>query len=167
MKENRDKEKTLLLIIDCQSAFINENTKQYVSKIENLVKENKYDYVAFTKYINNENSMFFKNLNYKRCINEDDRKIIINTNNFKIFEKDIYSTFNNELEEYLKENEIDTIYLCGFDTEACVLKTALDLFENRYNVVVLKDYSMSNSGIDYHKWALKIIKKLIGENGVI
>ncbi len=43
----------------------------------------------------------------------------------------------------------------------------VELFENRYNVVVLKDYSMSNSGIDYHEWALKITKKLIGENGVI
>ena len=164
---NKSKEKTLLLIIDCQKAFINENTKQYVNKIENLIKENKYDYVAFTKYINYEDSIFFKKLNYKRCIDEEDRKIMINTNNFKIFEKDIYTAFNNELREYLKEKEIDTIYLCGFYTEACVLKTALDLFENQYNVAVLQDYSMSNSGIDYHEWALKIIRKLIGKNGVV
>ena len=62
-----------------------------------------------------------------------------------------------------KENEIEEIHLCGFDTEACVLKTALDFFENNYNVKVLEDYTMSNSGLEYHNWALNILRKLIGK----
>ena len=34
-----------------------------------------------------------------------------------------------------KENKIKDIYLCGIDTDACVLKTAIDLFENNYNEI--------------------------------
>ena len=38
------------------------------------------------------------------------------------------------------ENHIEQIYLCGIDTDACVFKTALDLFENEYDVYVLEKY---------------------------
>lgn len=44
----------LLLVIDCQNAFINEFTKSYADKISNLVNSKVYKYVAFTKYINTE-----------------------------------------------------------------------------------------------------------------
>lgn len=157
----------LLLVIDCQKAFINEFTEPYIEKIDGLIKSNKYKNVAFTKYINTEDSVFYTNLKYKKCLNEEDRKIIINTEKYNIFEKMTYTALNHELKFYIEENKITEIYLCGFDTEACVLKTALDLFENNYNVKVLADYTMSNSGIEYHNWALNILRKLIGENKVI
>lgn len=157
----------LLLVIDCQKAFINEFTEPYIEKIEYLINSKKYKDIAFTKYINTEDSVFYTSLEYKKCLNEEDRKIIIDTKNYKVFDKMIYTALNDELEQYIKENEIEEIHLCGFDTEACVLKTALDLFENNYNVKVLADYTMSNSGIEYHNWALNILRKLIGKNKVI
>lgn len=157
----------LLLVIDCQKAFINEFTESYIEEIDGLIKSNKYKNVAFTKYINTEDSVFYTNLKYKKCLNDEERKIIINTEKYKVFEKMTYTALNDELKFYIEENKITEIHLCGFDTEACVLKTAADLFEGNYNVKVLKNYTMSNSGLDYHKWALKIIEKLIGRNGLI
>lgn len=35
--------KKLLLVIDVQNDFINDNTKDYVTKIEELIVSNKYD----------------------------------------------------------------------------------------------------------------------------
>ena len=67
----------LLLVIDCQNAFINEFTKSYADKISNLVNSKVYKYVAFTKYINTENSIFYKGLKYEKCLNEEDRKIMM------------------------------------------------------------------------------------------
>ena len=55
--------------------------------------------------------------------------IPINTSNNLIIEKGIYSAMNNQLCDYLKENSIEEIHLCGIDTECCALKTAFDLFE--------------------------------------
>ena len=74
---------------------------------------------------------------------------------------------NEELEKYINKNNIDEIYLCGLDTDACVYKTALDLFENNYDVYVLKDYTMSHKGVELHNVFIDNLKRLIGENKVI
>ena len=55
----------------------------------------------------------------------------------------------------------------GIDTDACVLKTALDLVENNFDVKVIEDCSMSHSGIEYHNYAINMLKKLIGRQNVI
>lgn len=168
MKNNNSVEaNTLLLVIDCQDAFINEFTEPYIDRIDNLVNSNKYRFIAFTKYINTTDSVFYTRLKYDKCLSEEDRKIVIDTKEYDVFEKLTYTALNDELKSYIEKKKITEIHLCGFDTEACVLKTALDLFENNYNVNVLADYTMSNSGLDYHNWALNILRKLIGKNNVI
>ena len=50
----------LLLIIDVQQDFINENTKEYVDKIESLIKIQEFNYITFTKFINSEDSTWYK-----------------------------------------------------------------------------------------------------------
>lgn len=157
----------LLLVIDLQNDFINDNTKNIVEKIDNLVKSKEYKNIVFTKFINNENSIWYKKLNYKGCLFENGKEIVIDTGNYKIFDKKIYSALNDELKDYIKYNRIDEIYLCGLDTDACVYKTALDLFENNYSVYVLKDYTMSHKGIELHKVFIDNLKRLIGKDKVI
>ena len=98
---------------------------------------------------------------------EEDQSIMIDIKNNKVFEKTIYSVVNKELIEYIKENNIEQIYLCGFDTDACVLKTALDLFENNYEVYVLKDYCMCSAGQKIHNETIENLKRLIGREYVI
>ena len=160
-------ENTLLLIIDVQKNFINDNTKKIPNKITNLINKNHFDYIAFTKFINDEISNFYKILNYKGCINENDRKIVLDTQNNKVFTKRIYTAVNDEFKTYIKENEIEKVYLCGIDTDACVLKTAIDLFENNIDVKVIENCCMSHSGKKYHNYAIKMLKKLIGKESII
>ena len=160
-------DKTLLLVIDVQNSFVNENTKPILKKIEDLVKSKKYDDVVFTKFINNENSIWYKKLNYRKCLNDEQRQIAVDTLNYKVFEKYIYSALTDELINYIKENNFNKIYLCGFDTDACVYKTALDLFEKGYDVSVLKDYCMSHKGVELHNIMINNLKRLIGEKNII
>ena len=61
----------LLLVIDVQKDFINDTTREYVSKIEGLVNSNKYENVVFTKFINSEDSLWYKKLNYKGCMTKE------------------------------------------------------------------------------------------------
>ena len=160
------KSKDMLLIIDLQKNFINEYTKEVPPKIEKLFSKKLFEYVAFTKFINDTNSQFYKILNYEGCMTDEDREIVIDTKNYPIFDKRIYSSFNSELKLFLEKNNIGTIYLCGIDTDACVLKTAIDLFENNYDVKVIEDCSMSHSGTEYHNFAIKMLKKLIGYQNI-
>lgn len=158
--------KKLLLVIDCQKAFINAYTLKYISKIENFINNTVYDDVLLTKFKNSEESPFYNLLNYKKCINDDDCKIMINCN-AKIIEKETYSAVNNELLKYISDNKINEIYLCGFDTDGCILKTAFDLFERRIKTYILQDYCMSSGGEKYHNEAIDILKRSIGEKYII
>lgn len=159
--------KKLLLVIDVQKDFINENTKPILSKIEELVNNDQFEHIVFTKFINDVNSIWYKELNYKGCLSEEQQKIVIDTKDHKVFDKRIYSSLNDELKRYLLENNIDEIYLCGFDTDACVLKTALDLFENNYNVYILKDYCMSSANVELHNIYINNLARLIGKDKIV
>ena len=159
--------KKMLLVIDVQNDFINEFTNIVKERIDELIKNNKYDEVVFTKFINDEDSIWYKKLKYSGCIIENGQQIAIDTNNHKIFNKYTYSALNIELANYIKNNKIEEIYLCGFDTDACIYKTALDLFENNYNVYVLKEYTMSHKGIELHNVFINNLKRLIGKDKVI
>jgi len=157
----------LLLVIDVQNDFVNENTKEYVNKIQSLVNSNNYENVAFTKFINTEDSLWCKKLNYRGCMTKVGQDIVIDTKNYKVFEKIIYSALNEELKEYIVDKGIKEIYLCGFDTDACVQKTAIDLFESGYDVYVLKDYCMTHCGFEIHNMAIDNLKRLIGRSSIV
>ena len=157
----------LLLVIDLQNDFINNNTKCVLDKIEKLIDSNNYENIVFTRFINNEDSIYYKKLNSRLFLTEQGRSIAIDTRNYKVIDKIVYSAMNEELEKYINKNNIDEIYLCGLDTDACVYKTALDLFENNYDVYVLKDYTMSHKGVELHNVFIDNLKRLIGENKVI
>lgn len=89
------------------------------------------------------------------------------TGNNKVFDKGTYSAYNDELINYIKSNNIENIYVCGIDVEACVLVTTHNLFENDYNVYVLKDYVYSCFGEERKNNDLTIIREDIGNDYVI
>lgn len=161
--------KSLLLVIDLQYIFINKHTNKLPNKIKKIIDSNNYNYdnIAFTKFVNFEDSIFVKKLGWRRCIQDEDKKIVINTQNNKIFEKSIYSAVSKDFIDYINENKITNIYLCGIDTDCCVLKTAFDLFELEYNVYVLKDYCACTHGIEMHNNALEILRRNIGKDYII
>ncbi|MBO4815515.1 MAG: cysteine hydrolase [Clostridia bacterium] len=157
----------LLLIIDVQNSFINQNTMFLLDKINNLIAEEKYNNIVFTRFINDENNMCYKKLKYTGCIKEEERRISIETRGKKVIDKSTYTALNEELIKYLCENNINEIYLCGIDTECCVLKTALDMFEKGYNIYILKDYCACTHGIERHNNAIKILERNIGKKFII
>jgi nicotinamidase-related amidase len=157
----------LLLVIDLQNDFINDNSRHIVNKIRKIIDTKLYTDVIFTKFINSYESNWYKKLNYKGCLTKNGQDISINTYDYLIIEKKIYSSFSKQLIQYLEKNDIKEIYICGIDTECCVLKTALDLFENNFDIKVLKDYCACTKGIQKHENALDIIRRCIGKENVI
>ena len=56
---------------------------------------------------------------------------------FPKFRSDAFS--NKDFESYLVEHQIDTLYLTGAESTACVYKTALGGVNRNYRVIALKD----------------------------
>ncbi len=57
----------------------------------------------------------------------------------------------------------EAVFVCGVDTETCVLKTAADLFECGIQPIVLIDYCWSTGGIEAHLSGQTCLSQLIGD----
>lgn len=111
------------------------------------------------------NMKIFKNV-------EKDRQIIFDTwstqvsekvkpmKNEKIVKKSSISAFlNTELDVYLKELNIDSLYLTGVSSDLVILNTCFEGHDRGYKVIVLEDCISSNDKKSQES-ALHIIKKI-------
>ena len=157
----------LLIIIDLQAAFINENTKSAPAEIQKLMATHHFDKIMFTKFVNSLTNPVYTSIKWDKCLTEESKNILLDTRNYPVLSKETYSIFTSELKDYLANNDIKKIYLCGIDVECCVLVSALNLFENNYDVYVLKDYCYSMSSNQAYENAIAILKRNIGKDRVI
>lgn len=158
--------KKALIIIDVQNYFVNELTKSIPEKIAKHMNKADYDFIVFTKFINKKGSNFFKLLNWTKMLSGNETEIhnsLIKFSDKKnIFTKTSYSIFKAKgLSEYFKKNKISSLYLCGIDTEACVLASAFEAFDLGFDVKIIKELCSSHSGNSLHNSAFRIIEKCI------
>lgn len=99
---------------------------------------------------------------------EEEQNLIVcpNSANF-VIGKDIYSAACHDLLDFLEMHSVKTVYLCGLDSDACVLATAYDLFDCGYNVLVIEDACDSSGGSKVNKAAMMIMRRSFGKNNVV
>ncbi len=74
-----------------------------------------------------------------------------------------YSGFyGTDLETVLRGLGVETVFLCGVNTNNCVLATAYDAFSRDFRIVVLSDACGSMNGEDYHRFALMEVEAALG-----
>ena len=154
--------KKALIVVDAQYDFMPggalavENGDQIVEPINSI--RNTFDSVVFTQdWHPAHHCSFTKNGGIwpVHCVQnsygaEIDKRLL--AGNDLIIQKgvhldvDSYSGFwdNNrkyqtDLNQRLKTNDIDTVYICGLATDYCVKFTALDAIDAGYNVYLLTD----------------------------
>ncbi|MBR2679137.1 MAG: cysteine hydrolase [Bacilli bacterium] len=157
----------LLLIIDFQKEYLNDVTSKSVEELSELVNSNKYDDIVFTRFINSKDNPVYNVAKWEGCMDEESISIPIDTMNYKVLDKGTYTACNDELINYIKEHNINNIYLAGFDIDCCVYATALNLFENNYNTYILKDYVYSCVSEELKKEILEILGRCIGEDHIV
>lgn len=59
----------------------------------------------------------------------------------------------------MKENNITKLFLCGLDTDGCILASAYEGFDLNYDIEILRDLCLSHSGNELNNSALDIIEK--------
>ena len=84
-----------------------------------------------------------------------------------VIRKTTYTACTEDVLSLLRENSIDEVYICGIDTDCCVLASAIGLFEQNIRPVVLEYYCASNGGKKSHEAALTVLERTIGKQQII
>jgi nicotinamidase-related amidase len=159
--------RSCLMVVDVQKGFVNEHTAHIPARAEAL--QHDYAHVIATRFVNAAGSPHRTILKWSRFAPGDpetDLAFELRAD-AHIIEKAVYTAVTPALLAWLRARNIDTVHLCGIDTDACVMKNALDLFEAGIRPVVLADACMSHAGPEMHAFGLEILRRLIGHANVV
>ena len=163
--------KNILLIIDMQNGFARyDQTKETGKKIAELLKTKSFDYVIATQFIN-VGGPYNNIIHWERLKTSPDIDLFDGINPDIVLKKYIYTAINQEFIQTvtrLNDNKKpENIFIVGVDTDCCVMKSAVDLFENNIRPIVLLDYCNSNGGEVSHQAGIQVMQRLIGKNQLV
>lgn len=154
----------LLLVVDMQNEFINEHTARIIPHIIRLLP--KYKHVAATYMCQHPVENFSTLLQWSMDSHSATSPAIIMPKNTLAVEKTGYNGFTKDIQNYVTQHGIHDIHLCGVDTDACIMATALSLFDANLRPVILKDACASSGGHMLHQNAIQILRRCLGHNQV-
>lgn len=156
-----------LLIVDVQKGFVTPQSQHIVEPLEAL--QYQFDNVIFTRFHNPDPSPFRQILKYYKLAphSAGTRLAIEPRADAVIFDRPLYTCVTDELRRHLAQLDVHEIFIAGIATEACVLKTVVDLFEHNIVPWVLEDLCASDKDRQFHDYAIAIIGKLIDPGHVI
>lgn len=118
------------------------------AKITNFVNRSKIEHIISTKFRNNTSSALYTlGINTEIGTEEQTKLVeVIEDMSEQIFERDTFTCLTDEVWNYIKENDITTVYLVGIGTETCIYKSALDFVERHISVYIPVDLCGSTDG---------------------
>jgi nicotinamidase-related amidase len=166
--------KPVLVVVDVQNGFITEHSRPVVPVIVDLVRrwQAADGAVVFSRYLNYAGSPFERLIGWTKMANEPETGIVTELAPYihpdtPVVDKYIYTLFTPEGTHLVNERGWTDLYICGIDTDICVLKTAVDAFERNLTPWILKDACASHSGPEAHAAGLFIAGRFIGANQII
>ena len=166
--------KPVLVVVDVQNGFITEYSQPVVPVIADLVRrwQAAHGDVVFTRYLNYSGSPFERLIGWSKMIDAPETDLVAELtphvgSRTPVIDKYIYTLFTPEGTQLIDERGWTDLYVCGIDTEICVLKTAVDAFEHDLTPWILKDACASHSGPEAHAAGLFIAGRFIGVNQII
>ena len=172
--------RTAIILVDVQEQFFSQNESvckefplfshnvtRLLSKARSFKEQNDCIEIIHLHYDYDEKKSLFYDFCNDITNNEAKKQVLINNKaesfaipneNEKVFIKYNYDGFyNTQLDNYLRSNNIDTIYFAGLFTSCCVLLTAYNAFIRGYKVYLIEDCcadltkSIHDQTIQYNK----------------
>jgi nicotinamidase-related amidase len=170
-KEQRQVSETIerskpLLVVDVQEGFLNEYTSYIPRRIVQLIERDSPELILFTRFVNTPDGPYPRFLDWDACQGPPETNIAPELKPYasedRIFAKPGFAGISDELKEYLMEKKFEGVTLVGIDTDMCVLKIALDIFDLNIEPTVLVDCCASTSGLQSHLAGLAVLARNIG-----
>lgn len=161
----------LFLIIDMQNGFINKFTEDLVEKIRGFQTSVAGRVIAAgTRYVNHEHTACYVFEGWKSCMaGSEEAEIVPELRGCmeRVFDKDKYSCWNEEMRAFVRDNDIEKIYFAGVNTGCCVLHSAFDCYNDLVDCAVIEDLCGSTSGVEEHEAALVVLRSCITKERVV
>jgi nicotinamidase-related amidase len=157
----------ILVAVDVQKGFVTPSSQHVLKPIEAI--QHRFDHVVFTRFYNPDPSPFRRILDYHDLPpgSEGVELAIAPRPDAVIIDKPNYSGCNGELERQLKAWRANEVHIAGIATEACVMKTVSDLFEQDILTWVIADLCASDKEQRFHDMAISILGTLVGTKHLI
>jgi nicotinamidase-related amidase len=165
----------ILVMIDVQKAFLNENTNWLPKEIGKLCMSPVFDEIIATQYINRPGSPCDRLCDWHDCYEgmKDAELDPVTNVASRVFKKTTYSCFTGEFQDYLaekreqlKEGDKIVLYFAGISSTSCVLASAMSAFDNNIDFCVLKDMCYSTRGQVPNDEAIRNMEVNFGKNRV-
>jgi nicotinamidase-related amidase len=153
-----------LIVIDLQKGFVKPQSDHILPVIDRILRHNSFGLILQTKYVNPKGSTLERNLGWTALRSSDDEEFVFDIKGAKIFSRSRYSAVDDKMLKLLKPT--DRIYLCGLETDACVLATAFSLFDAGLKVHIIEDATATNAKFGEEP-ALDIIKRNFGKECLV
>ena len=155
-----------LLTVDVQRCFLNEFTRHIPERIARLIERDRSQPILFTRFVNQPDGPWYRFLDWRASQHEPDTnlapELLPFANDEPVFTKPGLAGISDELASYLKENRIERVTIAGIDTDMCVLKVALDIFDLGIQPVILVDCCASTADLRAHLACLAVLAREIG-----
>jgi nicotinamidase-related amidase len=157
-----------LLIVDVQRGFINDFTRHIPGRIKRLLETGDFAPVLFTVFVNTPGSPYQRLLDWHACAGPPETDLVDELASFasrdRIFEKHGLTGLPDALAERLRDSRGSAaqVNVVGIDTDMCVLKVAMDIFDLGIEPVILVDCCASTAGLLAHLSGLAILSRNIG-----
>ena len=157
-----------LIVVDVQRGFLNDYTAHVPDRIARLVGAAGYDPVYFTRFVNVPDSPYHRLLAWHDCAGPPETdlapEIAALATPETTFTKPSYTGLPPELVETLRANGTERVTIVGIDTDMCVLKVAMDVFDLGLEPIILVDCCASTAGLLAHLGGLATLSRNIGPN---
>lgn len=162
----------MVAVIDMQNGFVNEYTEGIDRKILDFLEmiRGTDACIVGTRYVNHEHTACYVFEGWKDCMEGTRDAQVLDTlrpSFERVFDKDKYSCWNEEMKRFVKEQGIEKIYFLGVNTGCCVLHSAFDCYNDLVDCAVIQDLCGSTSGPQEHEAALVVLKSCITKERVI
>jgi nicotinamidase-related amidase len=157
-----------LLLVDLQHGFLNDFTRHIPERVVRLLERDRthYDPVLVTRFINIEGGPFRRFLDWHGCATSPETDLVPEimpwVEEEHVFSKPGSAGMSPELVSWLQEHAVERVTLAGIDTDMCVLKIALDIFDLGIEPIILVDCCASTAGLQSHLAGLAVLARNIG-----
>jgi nicotinamidase-related amidase len=155
-----------LLVVDVQNGVLNAITGHIPARIAQLIARGDHAPLLFTRFVNPPGSPYREFLKWDACAAEPETCLAPEVAPFArpdlTFTKPGYAGIPDELAAYLRDHRDQTVAVVGIDTDMCVLKVAMDIFDLGIRPIILCDCCASTAGLQAHFAGLAVLARNIG-----